>query len=158
MRAELENIGRFLVEQLTLELIRQDHKASGKLIQGLGYHVLQDSTGWELVVTSQEDYAQYVELGRRQGKMPPVQVIIDWVRRKGLETGEKQIVNAAWAISKGIAKNGTRAEFQGINKRNFIENTINDTRRSVNEQISAASVKNAEIIIRNIIKESRING
>lgn len=67
-------------------------------------------------------YAEAVEYGRKSGKMPPVNVIYQWIRKKGAGRGsamksaavfsgksEEQLArDAAWAIAKSIAKYGTK--------------------------------------------------
>lgn len=67
-------------------------------------------------------YAEFVEYGRRSGKMPPVDSLYQWIRRKGKSsnsalkaaavfTGKSTDVlarSAAWAIAKSIARKGTR--------------------------------------------------
>lgn len=77
-----------------------------------------------------EGYAAYVEYGRRAGKMPNPELLIEWVRKKNLKnkalTSAVNIFNAkrrkrkdaytptdllrsaAWALAKHIAKKGTR--------------------------------------------------
>lgn len=58
----------------------------------------QDTTG---------GYASFVEYGRRAGKMPPVQYIIQWVRKK-FQMDEKTAKARGWAIARKIAKKGTK--------------------------------------------------
>lgn len=58
----------------------------------------QDTTG---------GYASFVEYGRRAGKMPPVQYIIQWVRKK-FQADEKTAKARGWAIARKIAKKGTK--------------------------------------------------
>lgn len=52
-------------------------------------------------------YAAFVEFGRRSGKMPPVDVIIQWFRKKfGLD--EKAATARGWASARAIARKGTK--------------------------------------------------
>lgn len=66
-------------------------------------------------------YAEYVENGRRAGKMPPVDEIMQWVRKKNsgnralssaaVFVGKKQtdfVRSLAWATAKSIARHGTK--------------------------------------------------
>lgn len=75
-------------------------------------------------------YAYYVEYGRRSGKMPPPEDLVEWVRKKNLHnraldsainflngrrrtrtakyTKADLLLSAAWGVAKGIAKKGTR--------------------------------------------------
>lgn len=56
-----------------------------------------------------EDYALWVEYGRKSGKIPPVEMIAEWVRKKHLASDEEEVNSIAWAISFGIKKNGIKA-------------------------------------------------
>ena len=69
-------------------------------------------------------YAFFVEYGRRAGKMPPVDMIEAWLKKKTSIRGAKSAFKSAaafarikpeayrqhlaWAIAKGIARHGTR--------------------------------------------------
>lgn len=75
-------------------------------------------------------YAYFVEYGRRSGKMPPPEDLVEWVRKKNLHnraldsainflngrrrtrtakyTKADLLLSAAWGVAKGIAKKGTR--------------------------------------------------
>ena len=75
-------------------------------------------------------YAYYVEYGRRSGKMPPPEDLVEWVRKKNLHNraldsainilnGKRRtrtakytkadlLLSAAWGVAKWIAKKGTR--------------------------------------------------
>lgn len=70
------------------------------------------------------DYAAFVEFGRRPGKMPPVDHIKEWVKKRHIadtysikthrqikrnEDFDKRAENIAWAIAKSIEKQGTKA-------------------------------------------------
>lgn len=52
-------------------------------------------------------YAFFVEYGRRAGKMPPPDMLIEWCRKK-LRLPEKIAKARGWAMARKIAKQGTR--------------------------------------------------
>jgi hypothetical protein len=56
------------------------------------------------------NYAYFVEYGRKAGKMPPVSMIMQWLYKKHIASDQKKIKSMAFAISKSIAKNGTKAK------------------------------------------------
>jgi len=61
------------------------------------------------IVILMSDYAEYIDEGRRAGKMPPVKAIIKWIRRSAVNvpiglTAE----DFAWAVAKSIERNGVR--------------------------------------------------
>lgn len=56
---------------------------------------------------TQGGYAYFVEHGRRSGKMPPVDYIIQWFHKKfGLR--DKEARARGWATARAIARKGTR--------------------------------------------------
>ena len=52
-------------------------------------------------------YAFFVEYGRRAGKMPPPDELIQWAYKK-LRLDAKAAAAAGWALAKRIAKQGTQ--------------------------------------------------
>lgn len=103
---------------------------------------------------SKNGYAYYVEYGRRSGKMPPVDMLMEWLRKKSSNRRSKSALesavtfansgkvkkaktvndllrSAAWGLAKKIAKEGTRphpffAPAVEKNKAN-IENVISNS-------------------------------
>lgn len=63
--------------------------------------------GWE--------YYQVWETGRKPGKMPPVNPLIEWARLK-LGLAGKEATSAGWSMAKGIALRGTTLYQQGGRK------------------------------------------
>lgn len=106
---------------------------------------------------SQFGYAYFVEYGRRAGKMPPVNMLMEWLRKKSSNRKGKsalqsavQFANAyskkpvtaddllrrsAWGLAKWIAKNGTRPHpfFKPAVEKNraSIENAISESVKEV---------------------------
>lgn len=90
-------------------------------------------------------YAFFVEYGRRAGKMPPVDVIKAWLKKKTAIRGAKSAFKSAaafammkpeaymqhlaWAIAKGIARRGTRPH-------PFFNPAIEKNRKAVSEAIA----------------------
>lgn len=84
-----------------------------------GYPALEDSELIKNVTYKIDDatgsvslylpfYEKYIESGRRAGaKPPPIDVIIKWMKRKGIAVGQENRV--AFAIARGISKNGIKA-------------------------------------------------
>lgn len=52
-------------------------------------------------------YAYFVEYGRRAGKMPPVDVIIQWLRKK-FRLDAKDAIARGWHKARAIASKGTK--------------------------------------------------
>lgn len=80
----------------------------GTLERSIQHTVLEDLA----IIYSDLEYSNIaLETGRKQGKMPPVQAIEAWTLKAGL--GKE----AAWAIAKKIAKEGTDLYIKGEPKR-----------------------------------------
>lgn len=96
-------------------LIRDGKKASGNLINSIRNVDIAFENGEIVGEISLASYWKYVEYGRRPGKFPPLQNILDWIKIKpiiprpvnGLKLpSEKQL---AFLISRKIAKDGIKA-------------------------------------------------
>lgn len=96
-------------------LVRDGKKASGNLINSIRNVDIAFENGEITGEISLASYWKYVEYGRRPGKFPPLQNILDWVKIKpviprpvnGLKApSEKQL---AFLIGRKIAKDGIKA-------------------------------------------------
>lgn len=94
-------------------LIRNDRIASGNLLNTVEY-IIEKGTGRYIVSLQLAKYYYYVEYGRKAGKFPPVQSMLDYVRIKpilprpmanGKLPTEQQL---AFLIGRKIAKEGTK--------------------------------------------------
>jgi len=54
-------------------------------------------------------HAPFVEYGRKAGRMPPIQIIKAWARRK-LRVSEKEADSVAFSVARKIAMEGTKAQ------------------------------------------------
>lgn len=95
-------------------LIRDNKKATGDLIRSIKPIEIQFETNNYSGSISLAYYWKYVEYGRRPGKFPPPNKILDWVKIKpviprpinGIKPTEKQL---AFLISRKIARDGIEA-------------------------------------------------
>lgn len=78
--------------------------------------VFADSNGDDLVFGFMlNDYVEYVENGRRSGKMPPLEPIEKWCKRHGIPTNNSVL----YAIRKMIGE-------EGIRPRPFLDNVFKE--------------------------------
>lgn len=86
--------------------------------------------------------------GRKAGKMPPVQSILEWVKARGIKPIESNmtVTSLAWAIAKQISKEGTRPE----NHLTIYEQVI--TPQRINKIIDRV----AELNVNRIVTEIRL--
>lgn len=95
-------------------LIRDNKKASGKLISSLKPVTIQFKNNKFEADISIASYWKYVEYGRRPGKFPPVNKILDWIKIKpviprpmnGLKPPTKP--QLAFLIARKIARDGIK--------------------------------------------------
>jgi hypothetical protein len=103
--------GAQVVAQAKANLLQKNKVATKTLYDSISYQV--DQKGG--VTFYYEDYGEYVESGRKKGKMPPVGPLIQWAKIKGIEQFRNKkgrfISNEqrGWAIAMGIKKNGIKA-------------------------------------------------
>lgn len=103
----LDKISKMIIVELQKELIAQGHSATGNLVNSMEGKtmVLPNSVAIEILM---DDYSQYVNDGRKAGgKKVPIAVLIDWVERRGIANGDKEVKNAAFAIQQKIFKEGS---------------------------------------------------
>lgn len=78
-----------------------------KLLRGSVFSEPRGVPVREVIVGSTQLYAAPVERGRQPGKMPPVDPIALWVKRKLGAGSDKQAKQIAFAIARKIARVGT---------------------------------------------------
>lgn len=94
-------------------LIRDNKKATGDLIRSIKPIEIEFSNNKMSGSISLASYWKYVEYGRRPGKFPPPNKILDWIKIKpviprpvnGIKPTEKQL---AFLISRKIARDGIK--------------------------------------------------
>lgn len=107
----------------------------------------------------EKGYAAAVEYGRRAGKMPPVEMLMEWlrkrttksaalksalvhiegrrVRRESAYTKDDLLRSAAWGLAKWIAKHGTRPH-------PFFAPAVEKNKKAVEDAIKEAIAKDIE--------------
>lgn len=110
----LNEYGKVIQDLYKRKLLEDDKKASGALVSSVRYIYQKEDNKYD-VSLQLEDYWKYVEYGRKAGKFPPVNKILEWIRIKpvlpypnkdGRLPTENQL---AFLISRSIAENGIEA-------------------------------------------------
>ena len=118
--------------------IRQDNIWTTGLLAQSG-HVIRkedDITAGFFDMTNKSGYAEFVEYGRRAGKMPPADSIAAWVYKKFHLQDWKQANSLGWAIARRIAAQGTQPHpFFGPAVKKNHNNIIKAVREAVRKQI-----------------------
>jgi hypothetical protein len=93
-------------------LVRAHKVATGSLGNSISYAINLQTGAIEF---SYDEYGEFVEKGRRPGKMPPIGPIQKWAKVKGLKGRDKKTgrfitdKSLAWAIATSIKRDGIRA-------------------------------------------------
>ena len=145
----LENALKIFIDDLVTvykqTLIRDDKKASGNLIKSIKELEIEFSNNKMIGSISLANYWKYVEYGRKAGKFPPVDKILNWIKIKpviprpvnGIKPTQKQL---AFLISRKIARDGIQAGNQFKESLNIVwnrnkENISNAISIDLNQQI-----------------------
>jgi hypothetical protein len=115
-------IGKNLKSRIIKILVAKGKVASGNLISSIEINTgVSDGSGF--IDLFMADYAIYVDQGRKPGKQPPIQSILEWTRLKGIPD------SAAYPIARSIALNGIPAT-------NFIEEAVTQIEKEFQEELS----------------------
>lgn len=131
----LDDYARDLKELYQYNLNYDNAFANGELINSVRYLFEHNGSKYEISLQL-ADYWKYVEYGRRSGKFPPVDKILNWIRVKpviprpfnGKLPSEKQL---AFLISRKIALEGTKP-------RNILALTLEELNEEYDDKISEA--------------------
>lgn len=123
----LDTYARQVISELQTRLQGFGKVASGRLISTMTYRILPELT----VQFFLEDYAVYVDKGRRPGKQPPLENIRQWCRIKGIPE------SAAYPIAKKIGRDGIRPT-------NFLSTTISRRQKQFQTGLDRAIAKDVE--------------
>jgi len=133
-RNDFNVIGQFLIKELSKELIFQKHQASGKLIDSLEYRIKNTSNGMRLEIWS-EDYGHYVNTGRKAGtKKVPIVSLVNWIKQKGIASGDKEVTSIAYAIQTKIFREGiptSGSKRLSARRTKWVDYTVDQTQRHI---------------------------
>jgi hypothetical protein len=114
----VQNWGNELIAQMQNRLRANKTNASSSLSQSIEPQIKQASADNIRLTILMEDYWQYVEEGRRAGKMPPIKNIYEWIRNKRpiqqkIAQSPDRIAatkSLAYVIARKIGQKGTKAQ------------------------------------------------
>ena len=125
----LQQIARYLNDPLQMELLNQGHTASEALFDSIRTVIARTLTGIT-ITTEALYYAKFVNAGRQPGtKGIPINVLVEWIRRKRLDMQGKRERSVAFAMQRSIRD-------KGIKPSRFIDKSIdkfNKSKRLENE-------------------------
>lgn len=102
---EIDLVGKALIDEIKMRLIQEGKISSGRLLNSLSYNTIQSIEGWTIEILA-EKYLEFVDRGRKPGKMPPIGDIQKWVIQKPVKFIGKTDSQTAFIIAKSIGKKG----------------------------------------------------
>jgi hypothetical protein len=86
-RLALDKFGKYLVTESRKNLTRKKKNVSGSLYRSLSYELTTgpSSIGFDFLMN---EYGEWVDKGRKAGKFPPFQNILDWVKARRFQFRE----------------------------------------------------------------------
>ena len=103
--------GRAFIEEVIKQLVLNNKKATGELLDSLDYRIIESANEVVLDILA-NDYLKFVDKGRKAGTLPNVNRIVKWVEVKGISSkNDKRILSTqqlGWAIAKSIQKKGIK--------------------------------------------------
>lgn len=110
LNAVLERYAEAFIKNAQQNLDKNDSNASGALQRSMELDKIVIDDRMMKVTISLEDYWYYLEHGRKAGKMPPIQPIIEWIESKPVPPKVEGLTvrQRAFAIARSIGKNGTK--------------------------------------------------
>lgn len=133
LRKVLERYADAWIKNAEANLMENDSNASGQLQRSMKLDKIVIDEKQMRVTVELEDYWYYVENGRKAGKMPPIQPIIDWIENKPVPPKVEGLTvkQQAYAIARGIGKNGTQP-------RPFFKKAVEQTWKQFKDEIAEA--------------------
>ena len=147
VQAVMEEMAIAIRNEYQDNLIRNDRIASGDLLNNIEYEVTRGDFTYTIYV-KMKDYWYYVENGRKAGKWPPIQNILDWIKikpvlprpnAKGKLPTPQQL---AFLIARKIGEEGTQGTHDLRKATDTIWDTFEDRLyEAIDEDVDAAFIQ-----------------
>lgn len=144
LKKAIETLTEEIRKEMIKNLEKHDISKDSNLSKSIKYEVEETPTG-VTATRSMNFYGSILDQGkgRGPGKLPPVDSIMDYVKRKNIPIPSSMTLEQfSFAIAKGIAKNGTNPK-----PKPFINNSIEDVFKEKGEQILS------DAVLKEIMKE-----
>ena len=109
----LEKFGKYLVKESRKNLTRKNKNNTKRLYDSLDYEVkvMPNSMTFDFLM---EEYGEWVDKGRKAGKMPPQKEILKWVSQRRIQFRDNRgrfetYRTTAFLIARSIGKRGIPA-------------------------------------------------
>ena len=155
---DYKKVGKLIIASLQKELIGQGHDATGNLINSFEQRVIELPNSIVLEILMDE-YGIYVNEGRKTGgKKVPINVLVEWIERKAIVNGDKEVKSLAFAIQNTIHKEGipTKGSFKFSNngrRKGFIDFVIDNELDGVYNELEQQVFEGYDDAIATIVKD-----
>lgn len=160
---DFQKVGNFIIKALQMELIEQGHKATGNLVNSFEQRALSLPNSLVLEILM-DDYGTYVNNGRQKGgKKVPIDVLVAWIERKAIVSGNKKVKSLAFAIQQTIHKEGspTKGSFRFSNngrRKGFIDFVISEELNDIYNELEEQVFKGYDAAIATIVNDFNSKG
>ena len=155
LRAELQKYGRLYKQKFKSELRKDGTYASGRLDRSVTYKTKSTASYSELSLLA-NSYIEQISEGRRVGRIPPSNEILEWARAKKIrpENGgqsESNMKRMAFAIAKSIGLKGMIKRY-GFKGTKIIDNVYNSLSMQMGEDLFEAYKQDLEEQLKEQVK------
>ena len=147
VQAVMEEMAIAIRNEYQDNLIRNDRIASGDLLNNIEYEITRGDYTYTIYV-KMKDYWYYVENGRKAGKWPPIQNILDWIKikpvlpRPNAEGKLPTPQQLAFLIARKIGEEGTQGTHDLRKATDTIWDTFEDRLyEAIDEDVDAAFIQ-----------------
>ena len=147
VQAVMEEMAIAIRNEYQDNLIRNDRIASGDLLNNIEYEVTRGDFTYTIYV-KMKDYWYFVENGRKAGKMPPIDNILNWIKikpvlpRPNAEGKLPTPQQLAFLIARKIGEEGTEGTQDLRKATDTIWDTFEDRLyEAIDEDVDAAFIQ-----------------
>lgn len=147
VQAVMEEMAIAIRNEYQDNLIRNDRIASGDLLNNIEYEITRGDFTYTIYV-KMKDYWYYVENGRKAGKWPPIDNILNWIRvkpvlpRPNAEGKLPTPQQLAFLIARKIGEEGTEGTQDLRKATDTIWDTFEDRLyEAIDEDVDAAFIQ-----------------
>ena len=147
VQAVMEEMAIAIRNEYQDNLIRNDRIASGDLLNNIEYEITRGDFTYTIYV-KMKDYWYYVENGRKAGKWPPIDNILNWIKikpvlpRPNAEGKLPTPQQLAFLIARKIGEEGTEGTHDLRKATDTIWDTFEDRLyEAIDEDVDAAFIQ-----------------
>ena len=155
---DFKKVGKLIIASLQKELIEQGHQATGNLVNSFEQRVIEVPNSIVIEILMDE-YGIYVNEGRKSGgKKVPINVLVEWIERKAIVNGDKEVKSLAFAIQQTIHKEGspTSGSFKfskNGRRKGFIDFVIDNELNEVYDELEQQVFEGYDESIATMVKD-----